>query len=426
MTNTTHPLLLIAAESFSSLYRRLRQRLGRPSETPGQQITANTDLSRGRARRSIDGALPVALQQAFSAQPLVAGDPRFVARAEPLSRFQTVLDLWRRGQRAAVAVSGPQGCGITSLLQQLTPHVDDPEAWCYGELTHRPDDLNDSLGQICSIIGCAQPVSSVEQLVEIINARPPSVFIIDNGHFLGCRIMGTNAAIGVFGAILVATQHRHLWVLGCEEQAWRRLTYVHRADRYFSEHIELRLFSEAELGECLDARLRASAIAQISNQNTDESTDQNENQGADQSAQRSGAQLQPQADIENLLGTLYKLSNGKPDFAFFYVLSALAEHREGKLSEVQPPAGLDFSLLKQLISEELFTLAETAAHGQMTVDGHRALFRCSRNDSSVLLERLYQQCLLDKSGDTNDPAYRLTPLYSEVIARFLTNANYLY
>ncbi len=415
-------MLLTATASFSSLYRRLRQRFGRPSETPGQQNTANTDLSRGRARRSIDGTLPDALQQAFSARPLVAGDPRFVGRVEPLNRLQTVLDLWRRGQRAAVAVTGPQGCGITSLLQQLTPHVDDPEACCYGELTHRPVDSNDILKQLCSIVDCVQPVNSVVQLVEYINARPPSVFIVDNGHFLACRIMGANQAIDVFNTVMVATQHRHLWVLGCELQAWRRLAYVHRADRYFSELIELTLFSEVEFGQCLAARLKASGLTPSPDQSADQSTGQN----ADQSAKTGDELMPPLTGIENHVNTFYKLSNGKPDFAFFYLLYALSVRSEGTLSELAPPAALDFSLLKQLTSEELFTLAEIAAHGQLTIDEHHALFRFSRSDSSLLLERLYQQCLLDRNGDSSDRAYRLIPLYSDAIVRFLTNANHLY
>ena len=65
-------------------------------------------------------------------------------------------------------------------------------------------------------------------------------------------------------------------------------------------------------------------------------------------------------------------------------------------------------------------------HGRLTIDDHHALFRCSREESWLLLERLYQQCLLDKDETDEEPCYRLVPVYSEVITRYLTNTNYLY
>ena len=47
-------------------------------------------------------------------------------------------------------------------------------------------------------------------------------------------------------------------------------------------------------------------------------------------------------------------------------------------------------------------------------------------ESRLLLERLYHQCLIDKDPSAAEPAYRLVPQYSDVISRYLSNANYLY
>ncbi|MGB5440608.1 MAG: hypothetical protein WBN90_13295, partial [Gammaproteobacteria bacterium] len=94
--------------------------------------------------------------------------------------------------------------------------------------------------------------------------------------------------------------------------------------------------------------------------------------------------------------------------------------------ELRPLVALDFSILKQLISEELFTLAEVAAHGRLTIEDHCAVFRSSHDESWLLLERLYHHCLLDKTESAAGPAYFLVPLYSYVISAYLGNANYLY
>jgi len=259
---------------------------------------------------------------------------------------------------------------------------------------------------LSEIAGFEQPAESVEELLERINALPASVFVIDNGQYLTCRVMGAHDAIRIFGAVMVATQQRHLWVLGCEQFAWRRLTYVYHADRYFTDRIELGMLSAAELDECLATRQQLS--------------------GVELNSAMAGGDKDLPDDLEAELPTLYKLSNGKPDFAFFYYLGGLQVNPENKLLDMKRGAALDFTALKSLIRDELFTLAEVAVHGSMTIDDHRALFRTSHEQSWLLLERLYQQCLLDKDQTDHETGYRLVPVYSEVISRYLTSNNYLY
>jgi hypothetical protein len=411
MNNTTQTTFFNSvAGALSRQYQRVSRFLGHPSDKQVEPIKVNTDLCLAQAGRRANHYANMALQesllQAFSAEPLAAGDARFIGREEQSNRLLAALEMWRAGRPSMVTVTGPQGCGITSFLQQLAQQVGDNESYRYGKLTRRPNDINDSLALLSAVVGKEQSVGSLEELLEYINGLPPSVFALDNGHFLACRIMGGHEAIRVFGAIIVATQQRHLWVLGCEEYAWRRLAYVYRADRYFTERIELPLFNEAELGQCLTARLQASGITLNS--------------------ETTGEDPQMPAGLALQLNTLYKLGNGKPDFSFFYFLGSLNIHDENKRWDIQPAIELHFSILKQLISEELFTLAEVAAHGQLTIDDHRAVFRSSYEESWLLLDRLYNLCLLDKNGAASEATYHLVPLYSDVITRYLTKANYLY
>jgi len=411
MTNTTQSkFLTAAAATVSRLYQQLSRLLGRQAHEQAEPVRVHADLCLAQAarldRHYADLALPEALLQAFSSEPLAAGDTRFIGREDQLSRLLAALEMWRAGHSSMVAVTGPQGCGLSSFLQQLPLRVADNESCRYGKLTHRPYDINDTLVMLGAMVGGKPSAGSVEELVEYINGLPPSVFVIDNGHFLACRIMGANKAIRIFGAVMVATQHRHLWVLGCQEYAWRRLVYVYRADRYFADRIELPLFSEPELSQCLTNRLQASEFAL--------------------SAGSTGADAQTPTLLARQLSTLYKLCDGKPDYAFFCFLGSLLINDDSRQLELQPVIPPDFSILKQLISEELFTLAEVASHGQLSIDDHRALFRCRREESWLLLERLYRQCLLDKHETTAEPDYHLVPQYSNVIGSYLANANYLY
>ncbi|MGB5541172.1 MAG: ATP-binding protein [Gammaproteobacteria bacterium] len=410
MANTRPDTFLApAAAAFARLYRALRRRLAPKTAEQSEPAEVQTDLCLAQSARLASHyaalALPEGLLRACSAEPLDADDARFVGRDEQTARLLAALERWRTGRNAMVAVTGPQGCGISSLLRQLSRHVTGHETCRYGELKHRPYDVSQTLALLGGVVGCEQPCASVEQLVEYINGLPPQVIVIDNGHFLACRIMGANEAIRVFGAVMVATQQRHLWVLGCQEHAWRRLVYVYHADRYFTDLIELPLFSEAELGLGLAARLQAAGLASVSG--------------------TAGDERLPTA-LARQMPTLHKLSNGKYDLACFYFLTALLVQDEDGQPDIQAVRALDFSALKDLISEELFTLAEVAAHGQLTIDDHCAVFRSTHDESWLLLERLYHRCLLDRDDTGAGPGYFLVPPYSDVITRHLAKLNYLY
>ena len=395
--------------AFARGYRRIVKLFGIDPAEPAESIVILTDLCLAQAaRRELhyrQKALPEALLQAFTAEPLAAGDARFIGRETALTRLSAVHEMWCSGHSPMVAVTGPQGCGLSSFLRQLEQTVGGGK-FHYGALSRRPYDTSDSLELLSEIVGLEQPSENVEELLERINQLPPSVFVIDNGHLLTCRVMGAHTAIRIFGAVMVATQQRHLWVLGCEEFAWRRLTYIYRADRYFTDRIELAMFNESELNQCLAIRQEVSGVML--------------------SSAIAGGDKAVADDLQNELSTFYRLSNGKPDLAFFYYLAALQVNAENGQLDLGCGTALDFAALKNLISEELFTLAEVAVHGCMTIDDHRTLFRTSREESWLLLESLYQQCLLDKDETRGVPGYRLVPVYSEVISRFLTNANYLY
>ena len=398
------------AAAIVSLYQRGLQLLGLRSVEHAESIKILTDLclaqSARRARHYKDKALPEALLQAFTVASLEAGDARFVGREAQLQRITSAFELWRAGHSSMIAVIGPQGCGLSSFLRQLEPLVGKSGAFHYAELKRRPYDTSDTLAMLSEIAGFEQPAASVDELLERLNELPASVFAIDNGHYLTCRVMGAHEAIRIFGAVMVSTQQRHLWILGCEQYAWSRLTYIYHADRYFTDRIELTMLTAPELDQCLALRQQMSGVTL-------------------NSAMDGGDKDLPD-DLEAELPTLYKLSNGKPDFAFFYYLGGLQVNPENKLLDMKRGSALDFTALKSLHREELFTLAEVAVHGSMTIDDHRALFRTSREQSWLLLERLYQQCLLDKDQTEDATGYCLVPVYSEVICRYLTSNNYLY
>ena len=391
----------------------MRRLVGAEDEAPSPTVAPDDELSlatsQRRTRRYADVGLPPALLEACSDEPLPVGDGRFVGRERQLEQWQAALVRWRDGRGEMQVVTGPPGSGITSLLQQMAGGVAGGEVSHYGALNRRPADEADAVRLLGELLGLAERRESIDALVDDLNSLSPRVFLVDNGHFLVSRMFGSHQAIRVFGGVMLATRQRHLWVLGCQEHAWRRLVYVHQADRDFDVPIETAFFSEAELGRCLAARLDRAGLLP---------------------GDAAEGKEKPAALHERPLSGLQKLSGGKCDLATFYFLNSLrVDPEDGQLSS-EPLVELDFTVLNRLTFDELFTLTELAAHGPLHCSEHRRLFRTSVEESWLMLERLHQACLLvreEAAGDpADDPAYRITPLFSAQISRRLAIANVLY
>ncbi|PKO71852.1 MAG: hypothetical protein CVU20_05020 [Betaproteobacteria bacterium HGW-Betaproteobacteria-14] len=365
----------------------------------------------GRSERVADElrarGLPENLVAACMAGPLGPGDVLFVGRSDALDRLAAALDAWRGQQPMMVAVTGPQGCGITSLLRQIETALQPGEEVTYRALDARPYTSQEALAQCGAFFGLDVRPDSIEELVGQINALEPRFIVLDNGHFLACRIMGASEAIRTVGAVMVATQERHQWVLGCHLQAWQRLSHAHQADRYFAETIELKGFDKDELGAVIEARFDAAGFALTP---------------PGEAPAEGDKRLLP----EGRLTALQQLSRGLPDAAFFHLLRAIEPGADGDFA-LKDFAPFDYAALKTLSRAEMFALAEIAVHGTLTSAEHQALFRMREQESQMILQRLCGLCLLERfAGADGDARFRLVPVHAQAIATHLANANYLY
>lgn len=399
------------AKGWGTVHQYLSRLRGGEMNARSESDLPQNDLGAARrerrARRYMAIPLPEPVLTAFAVEPLAAGDELFIGREAELQRVAKALDQWRAGQHVTVSVVGRQGYGTSSFLLQLALLLREGETFRYDRLERRSLDEADTLAMISGLVGRKRPVESLQELLDYLNGLSPRVFAIDNAHYLASRIMGSEEAVSYFGAVMIATQARHLWIVGFEYFAWRRLEYMYRVQRFFDDCIELPAFSTPELAQCFTARLGAAGLVEP---------------GA--SSDEPG---QVPALVATVLPDLARLSENKPDLAFFYFLDALVMGEGSGRLATGPVTPLDFGRLKRLDKEDLFTLAEVAAHGRMTVTDHRAVFRTSHQESWLWLEHLYLLCLLDRDeGDVENAYYRLMPLYSRVITQFLTNANYLY
>ncbi|MBU1191361.1 MAG: ATP-binding protein [Gammaproteobacteria bacterium] len=337
-----------------------------------------------------------AIQQAFDDAALTARDPRFIGRETALETLVLALSEWREGRACMVSIQGPQGVGISSLLAQVTTLIHDHEVLISERFCQRLRNTTDVLDLFARTLGLSETPASVPELIEILQQTEPRIILLDDAHLLAFRVMGTRTAVRTFGSILVASQPRHLWILGFRRHAWRRLNYLYQAERYFTHTIELDYFSADELKAVISQRFEHARI---------------EIDWSDQHWSR-----------------LHQYSRGKPDLAFHYSRLLASENpAEDDRPEVLRP--IDLSFLKSLDMEDLFSLAELAVHGSLHCAEHQQIFHETPDGSLMRLEHLCNRGLVERfipiCGETT-PRYRITPILSGQIAEHLYKVNYLY
>ena len=195
--------------------------------------------------------------------------------------------------------------------------------------------------------------------------------------------MGGGGASAPCRPLMVATQGRHLWLLACETQAWRRQCDTSQTDRYFDEVVELSYFEREDFAAFLAAR----------------------NAGLGEPG----------------IDALLKVSRGHPAWRSSSSLAyAAARCRPSRRRSTNRRCGA-------WPAPELLALAEMSAHGALTATELQSIFRRDAQSTSILLHHLRQSGLIVTEPQAGEEhGNRLQPLLAPEINAYLVRANYLY
>ncbi|BFM09926.1 hypothetical protein R50072_00790 [Simiduia litorea] len=384
------------------------QRRSNVSDEDAQSGAALSPQSILRKREDLSEQLPRALVAAFNTEPLEPNDPRFVGREEELAALLDALEDWRNGRASLTAITAPHGAGITSLLNQVRSKVQPAEILSCLSLAMRPCSAAEALRLMNSIFEFEPAPETVSEMVLAIKNSPPRVIIIDDGHMLLSRKMGNMAAVQTIGAILVATQHCHCWIVGCAKQAWRRLSFLYQSDRFFNRIIELDYFSAGEMSDIIERRFYGLGY---------------------EWSERLALEEDKADPMPAKFKQLHDISNGLPEMAFFFLLFAMEKEPDVEAFGLSQFSHLDTGIIKTCSEEELFSLAEIFVHGVMEHADHETLFRISPEQSLLRLERLCRAGILHRiaTGEHyTSNSYYLSPILAQAMVSHLVLSNRLY
>lgn len=349
-------------------------------------------------------SLDESLKSAFYDGALGGLDQRIIPRKD-LDTLNDYLKLWKHGRNISCSIYGEKGTGLSTVLNMFQTHL------------KKDNQLNKLINfdrRICSSIDVINTIGknlnmdintkSLDHFIDSINELPATVIMIDNCHLLVQRTLQAQEVLDTLGSIILGSRGHHLWVISCEEQAWRRLCNGYQFNNMFSHKLHVDNFSDSQIRELLLNRIRYAGFNRIND--VDINTVKQE---------------------KSPLDAIAKKSKGCVELGLFYCLNNLTYGTKQHSLLINPPLEIDMGSFKELSQLELFTLAEICAHGQLTANEHMAVFRLTLNQSKMVLEHLRVLGLLDQEEQANRrDAYSLKLIISAVVIRYLISMNYLY
>lgn len=218
-------------------------------------------LDRREAVQQADAAEEVALEEPAACAVRRELDPDVVSERlldiGPSKRIAKMIAWLEDGRHSLVAVVGERGSGKSSFLARLAR---DEQQRVHEVVVDCPKSgLAGLYAEIEAQVGV--PIADEEHFREGLERKEIEAICIDNLHRLAMTEIGGLDPLDEFIAFARRWNHTVSWIIGFGSSAWRYIQRARGERAYFDEVVELRPWTEAEIGQLLSDRNAALGIA---------------------------------------------------------------------------------------------------------------------------------------------------------------------
>jgi hypothetical protein len=356
--------------------------------------------------------LPEEYVALFEAEPVDREDFR-VRRRAPVEEAVEAVEQWREDLlQGSLAISGEQGIGRTSLVNQIVREIERE----YPKFEVRRNELTDKLKDrqrvfdwITDLFDLGDVFESREELVNALRELPPRIIVIDDCQHLFVREIGGFEGLDSFLEIVSMTDEIHFWMLTFNKFAWNYINRVHPRQHYFGTVHELDTWSEEEIKELIERR---NLLSERKISFTDLIV--TEDQGED--------------DFYEVIKTsngyfrlLREFSKGNPRVALRYWRRSIKIDQEGtvQVSLFRKPS---MRPIEQLEDEYLFVLAAIAQHGALDAAELAEITNSQFAFCEMALNYFDERDVVDMVGRRAV----ISPLYFRQVVNKLVASNFLW
>jgi hypothetical protein len=343
--------------------------------------------------------LPFVYRRLFAGDALT--DSRiFIGREKEIEKLSKAYNYWQNNQISSVMLIGEKGSGTSSLISIALNKLDVPNT-IYRKKSpitiYKEEDLLTYLKELLEI----NRVASIDELIEQLQKLETRIIVIVENfeNFFLKVVEGFDTAKHML-EIVTSTSKNILWILTCNTFAWNYLDKVIGIKDFFIFNIHMTGLTERALKDIILMRHNISGydVTYLSSPIIEK-----------QKAFKKLDDKEKQMFLEKeYFENLHKIASNNIGIALFLWLRSIKNADEEEI-KISSDVELDFSFLKELSDQKLFSIMALILHDGLSLEEHSAIFNLSLKSSRLLFATLLDDGIIflkDTSYKVNFQLYK--------------------
>lgn len=355
--------------------------------------------------------LPFVYQRLFRLSP--TNEERFfVNREKELTLLRQSYKDWSKDRFITVSIIGDKGSGVTSLVNMFLKDLERKEQVTITKLNHKiytPEDYYSFFSELFE----QEKFGSNDEIINYLNRSDSfRIVIIENLQHMFLKQVHGFDCMNLLFDLMANTMKKVLWIGIYTLHSWRYLDRTIHVSNYFTSEVFVEPLNEVIIEEIIYKRNALSGF-QI-------------NFLPDIESKRSKVfkRLEPEEMQDYLqkrfFSILTKLSNGNISLAMLYWLRSIQKVSEDTI-DVLPIFEVDFSFIKNLSSDELFTLQALILHDGLCLDDFSRVMDKPIGVCRNLLSPMLEKGLLIRPKQK----FNINPIIFKSVSVYLSSKNFV-
>lgn len=388
--------------------KRVKKRLGVGEDV--RKVSFEISEFIGDTQQSLKG-LPFVYQRLFRLSP--TNEERFfVNREKELGLLRQSYKDWSKDRFITIAIIGDKGSGVTSLVNIFLKDLEQKEQVTITKLSYKiytPEAYYSFFSEIFGV----EKFNSNDEIIDFLNNGDSSrIVIIENlQHMFLKQVRGFDCMNLLFD-LMANTMKKVLWIGIYTQHSWQYLDKTIAVSNYFTSEVFVEPLNEATIEEIIYKRNALSGF-QI-------------NFLPDIESKRSKVfkQLEFEEQQNHLqkrfFTILKKLSNGNISLAMLYWLRSIKKVSDDTI-DVIPISEVDFSFIKKLSSDELFSLQALILHDGLCFDDFSKVMGKPIGVCRNILNPMLEKGLLIRPHQK----FNINPIIFKPVSDYLSMRNFV-
>lgn len=388
--------------------KRVKKRLGVGEDV--RKVSFEISEFIGDTQQSLKG-LPFVYQRLFRLSP--TNEERFfVNREKELGLLRQSYKDWVKDRFITIAIIGDKGSGVTSLVNMFLNNLEQKEQVTLTKLSYKIYTPEAYYSFFSEMFG-AEKFNSNDEIIDFLNNGDSSrIVIIENLQHMFLKQVHGFDCMNLLFDLMANTMKKVLWIGIYTQHSWQYLDKTIAVSNYFTSEVFIEQLHEATIEEIIYKRNALSGF-QI-------------NFLPDVESKRSKVfkQLEFEEQQNHLqkrfFTILKKLSNGNISLAMLYWLRSIKKVSDDTI-DVIPISEVDFSFIKKLSSDELFSLQALILHDGLCFDDFSKVMGKPIGVCRNILNPMLEKGLLIRPHQK----FNINPIIFKPVSDYLSMRNFV-